>query len=815
MNRLLAMTILGLAALWPGRAATAAELCVQTLDDLLDGLAIAALGPQPDGTMTLRLVAQTYAWSGSGGGGLDIYNSWSRLNLLGGYNADCSARTVDAHNTVLDGLGQLGLVLSTRGEAITVEGIRFQNLAQLSLENRTSCTEQGERFTFRRNIVLAGPAFGFSVECNDVRLENNLVIGGGDRYLQTYDGDAARAFYAVNNTFVNGTGDGLSLLRGPDSGALEVRLYNNILWNNAGNGLVQYPGSEPIVVRAYRNTWDGNGVPLTVNDGNSSSDPQLDATHRPVEPGSPAINSGLIGITGGLPGVDLDGGPRVIGSSVDRGAYESAVDNSQVLVVTHTHDAGAGSLRQAILNANASPNLTNRIVFQLPSCPGIIDLESSLPGITDSLIVDGYSQAGSSPNTSAIGNNAVHCVVLRNDDAELPSAFLVSPGTPAGKRLELSGVAIGGFSAAVLLAGGSGHYLHGNHFGAGLFSGATDLVAGDWNVLVVGDATSGVQIGGSDPAERNTVAGAGVGIQITGAGGDHAILNNYIGTARSGNASSSALRNGRGILLTGNDTLVLDNLVSGNGTGIVVEGSDNVLVSNRIGLKALAFCFDPPCPPSAFAVPNIDGVRIGGGASAATGNVFWANTVAYNSVYGVLLRPDAQHNTLTANRIHDNGFIGIDLHDPDGVSPNDNDALVLGNVANGGQNYPVLAFAGGGLAAGRVRGSLSTRPGAGYRIELFSNPGCDGSGHGEGRVYHGAATVSVPAGPVVGFNGTVQFDLALPVASGVASLDGRAITATVTDADGDTSEFSACIAYDCDQIFAHDLDSASAASCPP
>jgi hypothetical protein len=363
----------------------------------------------------------------------------------------------------------------------------------------------------------------------------------------------------------------------------------------------------------------------------------------------------------------------------------------------------------------------------------------------------------------------------------------------------------------VTLAGGNNHHIYGNHFGPGLYSGADDLAGGDWNVLVVGDATTGVQIGGHDPAERNTIAGAAIGIQIAGIGANHSVINNYVGTTRSGNATSNDVRNGRGVILAGTGTLMLDNLVSGNSTGIVVEGQDNVLVLNRVGVKALGLCL-PPCVPD-FALPNIDGVRFGGGANGdAIGNTFWANTVAYNSVYGVVLHPDAQNNTLAANRIHDNGFIGIDLHDPDGVNPNDNDVLVGDGVANDGQNYPVLAFAGGGKREGRVSGTLSSHPGDGFRIEVFSSPACDDSGHGQGQSYHGTATVTVPSGGF-GQNGTVQFEFALPSASGVGNLEGRAITATATDAGGDTSEFSACVEYECDVIFAHDLETSVADSC--
>ncbi len=55
--------------------------------------------------------------------------------------------------------------------------------------------------------------------------------------------------------------------------------------------------------------------------------------------------------------------------------------------VTNTNDSGAGSLRQAILNANAAVG-ADTITFALPGSSVII-LTGALPGITDSVSIDG------------------------------------------------------------------------------------------------------------------------------------------------------------------------------------------------------------------------------------------------------------------------------------------------------------------------------------------------------------------------------------------------------------------------------------------
>lgn len=61
-------------------------------------------------------------------------------------------------------------------------------------------------------------------------------------------------------------------------------------------------------------------------------------------------------------------------------------------MVTNTNDSGLGSLRQAILDANAASNL-NYIHFDIgSSCgPRIINLASPLPQITQSVVIDGYT----------------------------------------------------------------------------------------------------------------------------------------------------------------------------------------------------------------------------------------------------------------------------------------------------------------------------------------------------------------------------------------------------------------------------------------
>ncbi len=72
----------------------------------------------------------------------------------------------------------------------------------------------------------------------------------------------------------------------------------------------------------------------------------------------------------------------------------SAPAHAAAYTVTITADTGAGSLRQAILDANASAG-TDTITFNIGgTLPYIITLASDLPVITDPVVLDATSQPG-------------------------------------------------------------------------------------------------------------------------------------------------------------------------------------------------------------------------------------------------------------------------------------------------------------------------------------------------------------------------------------------------------------------------------------
>jgi len=98
------------------------------------------------------------------------------------------------------------------------------------------------------------------------------------------------------------------------------------------------------------------------------------------------------------------------------------------------------------------------------------------------------------------------------------------------------------------------------------------------------------------------------------------------------------------------------------------------------------------------------------------------------------------------------------------------------------QNSPIVTNAETSLAGTTIRGTLDAAAGSAYLLEFFSNPACDASGFGEGKTFLGTASVST------GASCFASFDILLPVGAAAGSF----VTATATDASGNTSEFSGC-----------------------
>ena len=303
----------------------------------------------------------------------------------------------------------------------------------------------------------------------------------------------------------------------------------------------------------------------------------------------------------------------------------------------------------------------------------------------------------------------------------------------------------------------------------------------------------GVTIGGTAPLARNVISGnSSTGINLGDVNSRHfTIQGNLIGTD---DDAEVALPNVYGLLLGSDNNLVggsdpgTGNVISGNLLHEIVlmsaDATQNVIQGNLIGPDGSGMGDPDPSPG-----PGEDSVGILlqtganentiGGTTAGAGNV-----IAFNSSDGVQIQgPATDGNRLVRNSIHSNGSstegIGIDLGTND-VTPNDPADPDVG--PNEQQNFPVLTSAVASSGQTLVAGTLNSTPSETFDVEIYSSGVCDPSGNGQGETYRATVQVTTDGAGDASFTATV----------GTALPAGSVVTATATDADGNTSEFSAC-----------------------
>ena len=251
---------------------------------------------------------------------------------------------------------------------------------------------------------------------------------------------------------------------------------------------------------------------------------------------------------------------------------------ASTLTVTNVNDSGAGSLRQAILDANATNGL-DTIVFQIPgSGVHTIALLAVLPPISDPVVIDGTTQPGFT-NTPVIELNGA------------------APGNIDGLRVVAGGSTIRGL--AINRCGTSGIHLQA--------PGGTNLILGNFigtdttGTLKRGNGTSGGiwiegsagnWIGGTNSTDRNLISGnAGPGVYLLNCAGN-TVQGNFIGvsaagTAALGNTNNGVTLNGAAGNLVGGTTAAARNVISGNGgSGVYLNGAGstgNLIQGNYIG----------------------------------------------------------------------------------------------------------------------------------------------------------------------------------------------------------------------------------------
>ena len=151
------------------------------------------------------------------------------------------------------------------------------------------------------------------------------------------------------------------------------------------------------------------------------------------------------------------------------------------------------------------------------------------------MVIDGYTQPGASPNTSATSDDAVLEVVL-SGPAGYSDGLTLSAGGSVIRGLDIS------ISGRIhLLSGSGGDVVSGNFIGVNAAGNASQ---GNNNGILV-DGASGNTIGGTTPEARNVVTSNGNQdiFLVTGATGN-LIEGNFVGLSAAGNGSPFTYGNG-------------------------------------------------------------------------------------------------------------------------------------------------------------------------------------------------------------------------------------------------------------------------------
>ncbi len=206
--------------------------------------------------------------------------------------------------------------------------------------------------------------------------------------------------------------------------------------------------------------------------------------------------------------------------------------NAATFTVTNTNDSGAGSLRQAITDANSTGG-ADTIEFNIVgSGLHTIQPASELPEITEALIIDGYTQTGASTNTtvSPAPMDSIIAIEIDNNSGQYWDGLVIKT-----EDVTIRGLAIDGFISGILVDGSSGSAdninIEGNYLGTDA-TGQSPTVSTDYVGVGLKNGCSNVTIGGTDSEDRNIVAGSHIGIEV--GCSNVGVFGNYIGSGPDG-----------------------------------------------------------------------------------------------------------------------------------------------------------------------------------------------------------------------------------------------------------------------------------------
>ncbi|MBI4751827.1 MAG: VCBS repeat-containing protein [Acidobacteria bacterium] len=586
--------------------------------------------------------------------------------------------------------------------------------------------------------------------------------------------------------------------------------------------------TQPLVVYTVNSTTDtGTGT-------GTSGDLRYCITQANLSAGADSINFAIPGsgvqtitLASGLPFITQ---PLTIDGYTQTGASANtqAVGSDAVLRIEINADAlavntpavpfnngSAGSRIRGLVINRANDNQASAITFNQSSTG----------------MVDGNFLGTSADGTTSLPNN--RSVTIFN-----ASTITIGGTTPQARNV-ISG---GASSVNINVNGGSGHLIQGNYVGLNAAGTATIDAGFETGIFLLGATTTNGFVGGTAAGAGNVVGVRGIGVYVADFSSNMTVQQNLVGLNATGTASLAATATGMQVedsasALVGGTTAAARNVVGGTGLGVtVVDTSTSALIqgnyfgtnsagttaiANSVGVSITRNTTGHTIGGTAAGAQNVisssgfegiqitqtngphtvqgnligrnaantaplgngTGIGIGvpafpanntlvGGTGAGEGNI-----IAHSAGVGIRIEGGTMNRSL-GNTIFGSGSLGIDLAPVggNGVTPNDTGDPDAG--PNNLQNFPVITP----ISATSVSASLDslvTNTAYPVRLEFFANAACKPEGTSEGEVFLGTTNL---AGP-----GSVTFNF--------TAVPGRPIiSATATDNNGNTSEFSSCFA---------------------
>jgi len=278
--------------------------------------------------------------------------------------------------------------------------------------------------------------------------------------------------------------------------------------------------------------------------------------------------------------------------------------------VTNTHNAGVGSLRQAILDANANAG-ADVITFAAGMSGKMVKPTSALDAVTDAqTTIDGDLNDDNVPDIALNGT-----LLATGDGLDVQ-----------GGQCIIEGLAITNFPSLGVHVFANDCRIRNCHLGVTLGGNTAAVNAGGDVWLVQAD---GCIIG--EPGKRNVIAAntgsytGNPGVTISN-GQSNTIQSNYFGLKRAGTTRLATDSTGVAIFSTSPDAAgantIRNNVFAGLYFGVQISDSDsNVIQGNLLGLAANGTTAFPMTGECVRLYGDCTGNRIGG-TTAAARNVF-------------------------------------------------------------------------------------------------------------------------------------------------------------------------------------------------